>query len=62
MSSDSVWYTIIAPILYAMGITGHIANIVTLCANSKFSGHVYTYFKALSLSDLGTIHKQRRRF
>ena len=48
---EKVVYGYCAPVLYVLGITGCLANILTL-PKRKFSARLYFYLRSLSISDL----------
>lgn len=45
-------YTVVAPIIFAIGILGNAANLATLSNRKRFSGRLYVYLRALAVSDL----------
>ena len=48
---EKVIYGYCAPVLYVLGISGCLANILTL-PKRKFSARLYFYLRSLSISDL----------
>ena len=54
-SANSFAYGVIAPIIVAIGLMGNLATLVTLANRAKFSGRIYTYIRALALSDLACL-------
>ena len=50
-----IGYGLVAPVIFAVGLTGNIATLVTLSNRTKFSGRIYTYLRALAMSDLGCL-------
>ena len=53
-TAEDIAYKYVAPFLYVLGLSGSLANLVTLHGTS-LSARIYTYLKALSLADLGFI-------
>ena len=50
-----IGYGIVAPVIFAVGLAGNFATLVTLSNRTKFSGRIYTYLRALAISDLGCL-------
>ena len=54
-NANLVAYGVVAPVIFAIGLAGNLATLVTLANTTKFSGRIYTYIRALALSDLTCI-------
>ena len=54
-NANIVAYGVVAPLIFAIGLAGNLATLVTLANTTKFSGRIYTYIRALALSDLTCI-------
>ena len=50
--AENIGYQVVAPVIFAIGLTGNMATLVTLGNRTKFSGRLYTYLRALAISDL----------
>ena len=50
-----IGYGVVAPVIFAVGLAGNLATLVTLSNRAKFSGRIYTYLRALAISDLGCL-------
>ena len=50
-----IGYGVVAPVIFAVGLAGNLATLVTLSNRTKFSGRIYTYLRALAISDLGCL-------
>ena len=51
-NANLIAYGIVAPVIFAIGLAGNLATLVTLANTTKFSGRIYTYIRALAISDL----------
>ena len=54
-NANIIAYGVIAPLIVAIGLIGNLATLVTLANRTKFSGRIYTYIRALALSDLACL-------
>ena len=50
-----IGYGVVAPIIFTIGLAGNLATIVTLRNKKKFSGRLYTYLRALAISDVSCL-------
>ena len=63
-------YKYVAPVIFAIGLAGNVANMIILRNRKKFSGRLYIYLRALALTDIlclcfaisGIIHQMSRPF
>ena len=51
-NAENIGYQVVAPVIFAIGLAGNIATLITLGNRTKFSGRLYTYLRALAISDL----------
>ena len=54
-NAETIAYGLVAPIIFGIGIIGNLATLATLANTAKFSGRIYTYIRALALSDLSCL-------
>ena len=68
--ANSIGYKYIAPVIFALGLAGNLANIIILRNRKKFSGRLYIYLRALAITDIiclcfaisGIIHQMSRPY
>ena len=54
-NAELIAYGLVAPIIFSIGIIGNLATLATLANTTKFSGRIYTYIRALALSDFSCL-------
>ena len=50
--ANGIGYRYVAPVIFAIGLLGNVANIVVLQNTKRFSGRLYVYLRALALTDI----------
>ena len=50
--ANGIGYKYVAPVIFAIGLLGNVANIVVLQNTKRFSGRLYIYLRALALTDI----------
>ena len=54
-NAEIVAYGLVAPIIFSIGLIGNLATLATLANTAKFSGRIYSYIRALALSDFACL-------
>ena len=54
-NAQIIAYGLVAPIIFGIGLIGNLATLATLANTAKFSGRIYTYIRALALSDFACL-------
>lgn len=68
--ANVIGYKYLAPIIFAFGLVGNVANMIILSNMKKFSGRLYIYLRALAIADIicvcfaisGIIHQMERPY
>ena len=68
--ANIIGYKYIAPVIFAIGLLGNVANVIILRNRKKFSGRLYIYLRALAITDIiclsfaasGIIHQMQRPY
>ena len=50
--ANEIGYGYVAPIIFAIGLAGNVANVIVLKNKKKFSGRLYSYLRALAITDI----------
>ena len=54
-NAQMIAYGLVAPIIFSIGLIGNLATLATLSNTGKFSERIYTYIRALALSDFACL-------
>ena len=68
--ANVIGYKYIAPVIFAIGLVGNVANVIILRNRKRFSGRLYIYLRALAITDIiclsfaisGIIHQMERPY